>query len=66
MQPIEFSSSRLWISTKKKQQKNDNEEQNIETFASSEMSTVYLDGLSNEEFLKMLSKMLNILFMVSS
>ena len=30
------------------------------------MKTVYLDELSNEDFLKMLSKMLNILFMFSS
>ena len=30
------------------------------------MTTVYLDGISNEDFFKMLSKMLNILFMFSS
>ena len=30
------------------------------------MTTVHLDGLSNEDFFKMLSKMLNILFMFSS
>ena len=46
--------------------KNDNEEQAIEIFASSEMTTVYLNGLSNEDFFKMSSKMLNILFMFSS
>ena len=40
---------------------NDNEEKAIEIFASSKMTTVYLEGLSNEDFFKMLSKMLNIL-----
>ena len=45
---------------------NDNEEQTIETFASSEMTIVYLDGFSNKEFFIMLSKMSNILFMFSS
>ena len=45
---------------------NDNKEQAIEIFASSEMTTVYLDGISNEDFFKMLSKMLNILFMFLS
>ena len=50
----------------KERNENDNEEQAIEIFASSEMTTVYLDGLSNEDFFKMLSKMLNILFMFSS
>ena len=47
----------------KERNENDNEEQAIEIFASSEMTTVYLDGLSNEDFFKMLSKMLNVLFM---
>ena len=34
----------------KERNENDNEEQAIEIFASSEMTTVYLDGLSNEDF----------------
>ena len=46
----------------KERNENDNEEQAIEIFASSEMTTVYLDGLSNEDFFKML----NILLMFSS
>ena len=50
----------------KERNENDNEEQAIEIFVSSEMTTVYLDGLSNEDFFKMLNKMLNILFMFSS
>ena len=50
----------------KERNENDNEKQAIEIFASSEMTTVYLDGLSNKDFFKMLSKMLNILFMFSS
>ena len=50
----------------KERNENDNEKQAIEIFASSEMTTVYLDGLSNEDFFKMLSKMLNILSMFSS
>ena len=50
----------------KERNKNDNEERAIEIFASSEMTTVYLHGLSNKDFFKMLGKMLNILFMFSS
>ena len=50
----------------KERNENDNEERAIEIFASSQMTTVYLDGLSSEDFFKMLSKMLNILFMFSS
>ena len=50
----------------KDRNENDNEEKAIEIFASSEMTTLYLDGLSNEDFFKMLSNMLNILFMFSS
>ena len=34
----------------KERNENDNEEQAIEIFASFEMTTVYLDGLSNEDF----------------
>ena len=50
----------------KERNENDNEEQAIEIFAGSEMSTVYLDGLSNGEFFKKLNKMLYFLFMFSS
>ena len=50
----------------KERNKNDNEEQAIKIFASPDMNKVYLDGLSNEDFFKMLSKMLNVLFMFSS
>ena len=50
----------------KERNENENEEQAIEIFASSEMTTVYLDGHSNEDFFKVLSKMLHILFMFSS
>ena len=41
---------------------NDTEEQAVKVFASSEMTTVYLDGLSNEDFFKMLSRMLSRMF----
>ena len=50
----------------KERNENGNEELATEIFASSEMTTVYLDGLSNEDFFKMLIKMLNILFIFSS
>ena len=50
----------------KERKENDNEGQAIEIFASSGMTTVYFDGLSNDDFFKMLSKMLDILFMFSS
>ena len=46
----------------KERNENDNKEQAIEIFARSEMTTVYLDGLSNEDFFKILNKMLNIHF----
>ena len=64
MQPKKFSL--LSLDLYKERNENDNEEQAIEIFASSEMTTLYLDGLSNEDFFKMLIKMLNILFMFSS
>ena len=50
----------------KESNENDNEEQAIKIFTGSEMTTVYLDGLSNKIFFRMLSKMLNILFMFLS
>ena len=50
----------------KESNESDNEEQAIEISASSEVTTVYLDGLSNKDFFKMLSKMLSSLFMFSS
>ena len=45
---------------------NDNDKKAIEIFASSELTTVYLDGLSNEDFFEMLSKMFSILLKFSS
>ena len=64
MQPKQFSSLRL--RSLQREIESDNEEQTVEVVASSEMTTVYLDGLSNAAFFTMLSKMLHILFMCSS
>ena len=64
MQPK--SSFFLSLDLYKESNENDNEEQAIEIFASPETTTVYLDGLSNQDFFKMLKKKLNILFMFSS